>query len=42
VKAIAPIPVNSTHPDYEAAVLDWVRARGVLSGEDAVKAASEK
>jgi hypothetical protein len=34
--------VNSTHPDYEASALDWSRARDVLAGEDAVKAAGEK
>ena len=34
--------VNSTHPDYDASALDWSRARDVLSGEDAVKAAGEK
>jgi hypothetical protein len=36
------MPVNSTHPDYDAAALDWARARDVLSGEDAVKAGGEK
>ena len=34
--------VNATHPDYDASALDWSRARDVLSGEDAVKAAAEK
>jgi hypothetical protein len=34
--------VNSTHPDYDANAIDWSRARDVLSGEDAVKAAGEK
>jgi hypothetical protein len=34
--------VNSTHPDYEAAALNWARARDVLGGEDAVKAGGEK
>src|SRR5215467_8978244 len=34
--------VNSTHPDYEASALDWSRARDVLAGEDAVKAAAGK
>ena len=34
--------VNSTHPDYDASALDWSRARDVLAGEDAVKAAGEK
>ena len=36
------MPVNSTHPDYDAAAVDWARARDVLSGEDAVKAGGEK
>ena len=36
------MPVNSTHADYDAAAVDWSRARDVLSGEDAVKAAGEK
>ncbi len=36
------MPVNSTHVDYEAAALDWSRARDVLAGEDAVKAGGEK
>jgi hypothetical protein len=34
--------VNSTHPDYEANVVAWQRARDVFAGEDAVKAAGEK
>src|SRR3954471_23197395 len=36
------MPVNSTHPDYDAALPDWIRARDVLAGEDAVKAAGER
>jgi hypothetical protein len=36
------VAINSTHPDYEAAAPQWSRARDVLSGEDAVKAAGEK
>src|SRR5262245_35226081 len=36
------MPVNSTHPDYDANALDWSRARDVLAGEDAVKAGGEK
>src|SRR3954471_20108949 len=36
------MPVNSTHPDYDASLFDWSRARDVLSGEDAVKAAGER
>ena len=34
--------VNSTHPDYDAAAVEWSRARDVLAGEDAVKAGGEK
>src|SRR4051794_20076853 len=29
----------STHPDYDEALCAWTRARDVLAGEDAVKAA---
>ena len=36
------MPVNSTHPDYDANAADWSRARDVLAGEDAVKAGGEK
>jgi hypothetical protein len=36
------VAVNSTHPDYEAAAQGWSRARDVLAGEDAIKAAKEK
>ena len=36
------MPVNSTHPDYDAAATEWSRARDVLAGEDAVKAGGEK
>jgi len=36
------VPVNSTHPDYDANAADWSRARDVLAGEDAVKAGGEK
>jgi hypothetical protein len=32
------MPVNSTHPDYDAYAEAWSRARDVLAGEDAVKA----
>ena len=42
-KAAAPdMPVNATRPDYDASGLEWSRARDVLAGEDAVKAAGEK
>src|SRR5437763_12611653 len=34
--------VGGTHRDYDASALQWARARDVLSGEDAVKAAGEK
>src|SRR5512137_33530 len=34
--------VNSTHPDYDASAASWLRARDVVAGEDAVKAAGEK
>ena len=33
---------DSTHADYAAKALEWSRARDVLSGEDAVKAAGKK
>jgi hypothetical protein len=33
--------VNTTHPDYDDAAVDWSRARDVLAGEDAVKAGGE-
>ena len=36
------MPVNSTHPDYDANIVAWQRARDVFAGEDAVKAAAEK
>ena len=36
------MPVNSTHPDYDANVTAWLRARDVFAGEDAIKAAGEK
>ena len=34
--------VNATHPDYDAALPAWLRARDVTAGEDAVKSAGEK
>src|SRR5512135_2761838 len=34
--------VNTTHPDYDASLPAWLRARDLLAGEDAVKAAGEK
>jgi hypothetical protein len=36
------MPVNSTHPEYDANAAAWSRARDVLAGEDAVKTAGEK
>ena len=36
------MPVNSTHPDYDANIVAWQRARDVFAGEDAVKSAAEK
>ena len=36
------MPVNATHPEYDASLPAWQRARDVLAGEDAVKAAREK
>lgn len=34
--------VNSTHPEYDATLPAWLRARDVVAGEDVVKAAGEK
>src|SRR5215469_12635817 len=34
--------INATHPDYDAAAQGWARARDVLAGEDAIKAAKEE
>ena len=36
------MPVNSTHAEYESGAAQWSRARDVLAGEDAVKAAGER
>ena len=36
------MPVNTIHPEYEAMIQAWTRARDVLAGEDAVKAAGER
>jgi len=30
------MPANSTHPDYDASLAAWCRARDVIAGEDAV------
>jgi hypothetical protein len=32
------MPVNATHPDYDASAIAWSRARDVIAGEDAIKA----
>ncbi len=37
-----PMPVNSTHPDYDSFASVWQRARDVIAGEDAVKLAGER
>jgi hypothetical protein len=31
------VPIDTTHPEYDAALAQWLRARAVLAGEDAVK-----
>src|SRR5512146_3014896 len=36
------MPVNARHPEYDAALPVWSRARDVVAGEDAVKAAGTK
>ena len=36
------MPVNSTHPEYDAMWPHWVRARDVLEGEVAVKGARQR
>jgi len=36
------VPANSTHTDYDAVLPEWLRARDVLAGEDAVKRGGEK
>ena len=36
------MPVNSHHPDYDASLPAWQRARDVIAGEDAVKDGGEK
>ena len=36
-----PMAINATHPEYDAALAGWQRARNVIAGEDAVKAAGE-
>ncbi len=39
---VAAMDINATHPDYDRAALQWSRARDVIAGEDAVKAAGER
>ena len=34
--------IGSAHSEYSARLAEWSRARDVLAGEDAVKAAAEK
>ncbi|MGZ4986810.1 MAG: DUF4055 domain-containing protein [Limisphaerales bacterium] len=36
------VPVDSTHAQYDASQAEWIRARDVLAGEDAIKAAGER
>ena len=36
------MPVNATHPEYDANLSAWSRARDVIAGEDAVKSAGER
>src|SRR5258708_16883835 len=33
------VPVNSTHAEYDTSAAEWIRARDVIAGEDAVRAA---
>jgi hypothetical protein len=42
VLSLRAMAVGGTHWDYEASAAEWARARDVLAGEDAVKAAGEK
>jgi len=37
---LKPMPVNSTHLEYDVALPAWLRARDVIAGEYAVKLAS--
>jgi hypothetical protein len=36
------MPVHSTHPEYDANLPAWLRARDVIAGEDAIKTAGIK
>jgi len=35
------VPANTTHPDYDASLPSWLRARDVIAGDDAMKSAGE-
>jgi hypothetical protein len=35
------MPVNSTHPQYDASVESWQRIRDVLAGDAAIKHAGQ-
>ncbi len=36
------MPANTTHPDYDNNVAAWLRARDVIAGDDAIKAAGTR
>jgi hypothetical protein len=36
------MPVDALHPQYESFLSNWLRARDVIAGEDAIKAAGER
>src|SRR5688572_11222267 len=36
------MPITTNHPDYDVSLETWSRARDVLAGEDAIKAAGER
>ena len=36
------MPANSTHPEYDANLVGWLRSRDVIAGDDAVKAGGVK
>ena len=36
------MPANPPHPDYDANLVAWLRARDVIAGDDAIKSAGEK
>ena len=39
---VSPMGANTTHAEYDRNLVAWSRARDVLAGEDAVKAAGER